>query len=308
LTDISIVVPFFNAAGTLRETLDSALAQRDSKAEIIAVDDGSSDGSLAIAHRFEPMVRIFTGANNGVSAARNRGIAASNGDWVVFLDSDDLLLPGTLKQRLDAARRSGSDVVICDWKELVDYGGRTVEGDVKTVDFEALERDAEIACATHVWASTAALMYRRSLVDKIGGFRADLPVIQDARFLFDAAFHGARFVHSSHIGALYRVAPQSLSRRDPARFWRDVLLNGRQIEALWRGRGELSEAQRTALASIYDHAGRGLFAADQAEYFEAVDCERRTGAPMPLHPRITAPLAKAIGMKRAKRVLKFLGR
>src|SRR5712692_4310322 len=70
---------------------------------------------------------------------------------------------------------------------------------------------------------------RRSLVEKIGGFREDLPVIQDARFLSDATYHGASFVHSPHLGARYRISLQGLSRRDPARFWRDVLLSGRQI-------------------------------------------------------------------------------
>ena len=111
---------------------------------------------------------------------------------------------------------------------------RSGQGPVRSVDVEALAADPEVACATRFWAPPAALMYRRSLVDKIGGFRPDLPVIQDARFLFDAASHGAGFARSPHVGAFYRVRPQSLSRRDPARFWRDVLLNGTQIEALWR--------------------------------------------------------------------------
>ncbi len=104
------------------------------------------------------------------------------------------------------------------------------------------------------------------------------------------------------------MLPQSLSRRNPAQFWRDVLLNGKQIELLWREKGDLSALQKAALMSIYDHAGRGLFASGQAEYFEAVACERKIGTPMPLHPRIAAPLAKTLGVKRARQVLKLLGR
>ena len=182
----------------------------------------------------------LTGPNRGVSAARNRAIAATDGEWIVFLDADDLLLPETLSRRLATVQATDADIVVCDWRDLVEDGSDPVEGPIRSVNSEALAADPEVACATEVWAPPAALMYRRSLVERIGGFRLDLTVIQDARFLFDAARHGARFARSPHVGALYRVRPGSVSRRDPARFWRCVLLNGTQIEALWRARGSLA--------------------------------------------------------------------
>ena len=73
----------------------------------------------------------------------------------------------------------------------------------------------EIATATHVWAPPAAVFYRKSLVDRIGGFNVRLPVIQDARFLFDAAFHGARFCHFA-TWARAIASTGSLSRANPA--------------------------------------------------------------------------------------------
>src|SRR3954447_12846171 len=231
---VSIIIPCFNAAATIGEAVASALAERGPGSEILVVDDGSTDGSLAVARGFEPGVRVVTGPNRGVSAARNRGIAETTGEWLVFLDADDLLLPETLARRSATAAMTDADVIVCDWQDLVENGPASVDGPVRSVDLEALAANPEIACATHFWATCAALMYRRSLVAKIGGFRLDLPVIQDARFLFDAAWHGARFARSAHLGARYRVRPDSASRCDPARFWRNVLLNGTQIEALWR--------------------------------------------------------------------------
>jgi hypothetical protein len=85
-----------------------------------------------------------------------------------------------------------------------------------------------------------------------------------------------------------------------------VLTNGKQIEALWRGRGELSSKQRDALAGIYNHAARGLFAAAKPDYFEAVDRQRWLGGQLPLHSRIVAPLARAVGLRPARQILDLL--
>ena len=236
------------------------------------------------------------------------GVGGTASEWFVFLDADDLLVPGTLGRRLEAAEAPGAEVVVCDWQEFVDHDGRIEDGPVRSVDMAALAADAEIGCATHVWAPPCAIMYRRSLVEKIGGFREDLPVIEDARFLFDAAYHRARFAHSAHVGARHRLSPQSLSRCDPARFWRYVLLNGKQIETLWRARGPLPPQRREALTEIYNNAARGLFAATHPEYFEAVDCQRKLGGKLPLHPQIAAPLARAIGLRQARQLLRIVGR
>lgn len=160
--------------------------------------------------------------------------------------------------------------------------------------------------ATRVWATTAALLYRRSMVERIGGFRSDLPVIQDARFLFDAAYHGARFARSSHVGARYRILPGSLSRRNPARFWEDVLLNGQQIEALWRAKGSFDEEHRNAVFGIYNNAGRGLFAAGHSRYFDAIERQRQLGVPLPPQCRVVAQLARLVGLRAARSMLSLV--
>lgn len=303
---VDIVVPCFNAAKTLRDTVSSVIR---SSGQITVIDDGSTDQSLDIAREFQPHVRVLTGPNRGASAARNLGIAESTGEWLVFLDADDQFTPRTIEYRLAiAAEHPEADVIVCGWQERIDIGSEMKEGSTRRVDRTAIEDDAEIATATHVWAPPAALMYRRSLVNKIGGFRVDLPVIQDARFLFDAAFHGARFAFSDHVGALYRIQEGSLSRRDPARFWLDCLLNGTQIEALWQARGTLNKRYREALAGIYYHAARGLFQAESPKYFEAVQRERALGVRLPRHSRIAPPIARAIGLHSARQLFALVGR
>ena len=90
---ISVVIPCCNAAAFLRATIASILGQTQSVLEVIVVDDGSTDDSASIAESFGPPVRVIRQPNQGESAARNRGIEAAVGEWVAFLDADDLWLP-----------------------------------------------------------------------------------------------------------------------------------------------------------------------------------------------------------------------
>ncbi len=307
-TAVAVIIPAYNAEATLAAALASVVGE-PGIAEIVVIDDGSNDKTLSIAQRFAPIVRTLSGPNRGVSAARNRGITETRSEWLLFLDADDALVPGTIAARLSVPGSGDGQVIICDWEEMIDDGsGSPRLGRQRSVDWGAMAADAEIAVASHVWATTAAILYRRPIVERIGGFREDLPVIQDARFLFDAVRLGARPVHTPHIGARYRVAPGSLSRRDPGRFALDVLRNGQQIAAIWRARGKLSDPQAQALANIYNEAARGLFSAEHPAYFDAAEAQRSLGRGLPLHTRFAAPLGQFVGQARARRLLSLFGR
>lgn len=95
---VSILIPCYNAEKWLAETLESALAQTWDNIEIIVVDDGSTDKSLAVAKQFEPDgVKVISQANKGASAARNRAFQESQGDFIQYLDADDLLVPDKIE-------------------------------------------------------------------------------------------------------------------------------------------------------------------------------------------------------------------
>src|SRR5258708_5666161 len=88
----SVVIPTYNRCRMLSEAVASVLRQADPAIEIVVVDDGSSDGTADMLARDYPQVRAIFQANQGPAAARNRGIAASTGEWIAFLDSDDIWL------------------------------------------------------------------------------------------------------------------------------------------------------------------------------------------------------------------------
>ena len=111
---VSVVVPVYNCHEFLKECLDSLRNQMFGNIEIIVVDDGSDDGSDFIAQEFANTDSRFTllrQPNIGVGAARNRGLEAASGQWIVFVDADDILLPDAIRQMLDAATTSGANLV-----------------------------------------------------------------------------------------------------------------------------------------------------------------------------------------------------
>src|SRR5436305_1029668 len=87
---ISVIIPVYNGERYLGEAIESVLAQSYHWLEIILVDDGSTDGSATVAKQFSPAVQVVRQPNLGAGAARNRGIALAQGEFLAFLDADDL--------------------------------------------------------------------------------------------------------------------------------------------------------------------------------------------------------------------------
>ena len=99
-SEVSVIIPAWNAEAYLAETIESALAQTRPPAEIIVVDDGSEDGTLAVAERYAPRVRAIRKANGGPASARNEAIRNASGDYLAFLDCDDLWVPDKLAEQV----------------------------------------------------------------------------------------------------------------------------------------------------------------------------------------------------------------
>jgi glycosyltransferase involved in cell wall biosynthesis len=268
---VSVVIPCFNAEITVGDTIESALAQTWRDIEVIVVDDGSSDRSADILRSFGNRIRADFGSNRGASAARNRGTALATGDYIQYVDSDDLLAPEAVESRLLALDQSGADVAYSDWQRFeTGTDGSLRLGEIVARRMEDIDPDAEIACATDFWAPPAALLYRRRIIDAIGSWHAGLPVIQDARFLFDAARHNGRFVRVPGVSAFYRHASSSLSRGNERAFMLDVHHNGIEIQSLWESDGPLTDTRKAALAGIFDTTARALFKLGMPEFDDAV--------------------------------------
>ena len=107
MNTFSVIIPAYNAERYLADAIESALAQTAPASEILVIDDGSTDGTVSIAHKFGSPVRCVTQTNSGVAAARNRGIRESTGRYVAFLDADDAWMPEKLERQLQAMTATG---------------------------------------------------------------------------------------------------------------------------------------------------------------------------------------------------------
>ena len=115
MANVSIIVPVYNVEKYLARCLDSIIAQTARDLEIICVNDGSTDASAAILADYaakDPRIRVLTQPNGGLSAARNAGLDAATGDWVMFVDSDDFIPPYAVEGFLKVAAESGASVVV----------------------------------------------------------------------------------------------------------------------------------------------------------------------------------------------------
>ncbi len=299
---VSVIIPCRNAEAWLPETLASAVEQRGIPLGILVVDDGSTDGSAAAAERFAPAVRVLRQPAGGVSRARNAGTAAAQGSYCQYLDADDVLEPGTIAARVAMLEASGADVALASWMRWERQ--RDGEFAAGAIMRRRLGERADVDLLTDAWWPPGAVLYRRTLVDRIGAWRTDLPIIQDARFLLDAALHGATFAYVDAVGLRYRVhGPESLSRRDPAAFVDDCYRSAAELHDRWLAAGSLDDARRRGLVRVFGYVARSTFEADRSRFDEVLERIHRLDPDfLPEEPRSLRALSGVIGYRSAEHV------
>ncbi|MEO8481904.1 MAG: glycosyltransferase family 2 protein [Acidobacteriota bacterium] len=298
---ISVVIPCHNAEAWLAETLASVAAQAV-PLEVIVVDDGSTDRSASVAAQAAFPVRLIRQQQNGVSAARNTGTAAATGEYIQYLDADDVLEPQTLAARLARMHETGADVVLTPWIRWE----RQTTGQFESAGLvrPTLGARPDLDIFIGAWWPPGAILYRRDIVTRVGAWRLDLPVIQDARFLLDAALGGATFAHTEAAGLRYRVhGAGSLSTRDPRAFVEDCYRSAAELHDRWQTRGEIDDDRRYALVRVLGQIARSLFAIDRARFEDVLDRIHSLDARYrPERPPMLRALSGVIGYRSAEHV------
>ncbi len=174
---VSAVVPTYNCAPYLAAAIDSVLAQTHPVQELVVVDDGSSDGTAAVlaAYRQEPRVTVIRQRNRGQAAARNRGLAASGGEFVGFCDADDLWRPEKIERQLEAFAGEPEIGVVYTDHVYIDDAGRALPT-------PRLERCSGWVAAELLVRSNVpfgSCLFRRQALAAVGGFDERLSMGDD---------------------------------------------------------------------------------------------------------------------------------
>ncbi len=166
---VSVIIPVFDSATTVAEAVESALAQTYTDFEIIAVDDGSTDASAEVLVRYAPRIRIVRQPNRGLSAARNVGVGAGEGELLAFLDADDAWLPEYLARMVDALDNCRECVLAYADLLIVDSEGRALDTSIAGARIGHPPELREMF--ERLWPiMPSAVVMRRAAFDQIGGF------------------------------------------------------------------------------------------------------------------------------------------
>ncbi len=212
---ITAVVPAYHAAGYVAQAITSLLVQTEPPAEVIVVDDGSTDDTAAVAERAG--ARVIRQANGGPAAARNAGIRAATTEWIALLDADDIARPTRLARQATCLGDASVAVV---------FAGSQFEGKIPptpppTIDFAVLwQRN---------WIPTSTVVLRKSAWETAGGFdeARDLIGVEDYNFWLRLAHAGWGFARVDDVLVDYCPIPASLTAQT-RRFAAAELTNARR--------------------------------------------------------------------------------
>lgn len=170
---ISIIVPIYNAEKYLKSAILSVIAQTYGDWELILVDDGSSDNSLVICRKYAEVdcrIKVFHQENGGVSRARNFGIDASDGEFIVFLDSDDELPPNSLERMIYFSEKNDADIVCGEYINFLAEGDKIrnrYRKSGKALQYNSIDAIKDTLYQRHLNNSPWGKLYKRGLWDEV---------------------------------------------------------------------------------------------------------------------------------------------
>ncbi|RMG66318.1 MAG: glycosyltransferase [Calditrichaeota bacterium] len=173
--DVSVIIPTYNRAQRVVWAVQSVLEQTLAAREVIVVDDGSTDGTTERLGELFPGVRVLQQPHRGVSAARNAGIRAAQGEWIAFLDSDDRWFPGKLAAQA-AALEAHPGFLVCHTEEVWYRRGRRVNPKKKHRKYGGWIFEH---CLPLCVISPSSVLIHRTVLDNVGLFDESLPVCED---------------------------------------------------------------------------------------------------------------------------------
>ncbi|HEY1580384.1 MAG TPA: glycosyltransferase family A protein [Terracidiphilus sp.] len=264
---IAALIPTYNRRGNIFRAIDSVLAQTLPPAEIIVVDDGSTDGTGdAVSAHYGSTVRLIRQENQGVSTARTRAVEEATSEWIAFLDSDDIWLPTKLELQQNALRTLGEDFGAC-FTNCGYFGNPSMscsvfeQGGLKLgSEMGALRNPLRYIVGAHGRYAPSlmvqSLLVRRSLLKELGGFDQSLGFSEDRDLTFRLSFKTKFCIVSTPLVSIDRTPGVSrltdgLARKNDQLYaWLELVLK-KMLEQNERLDRESVQTIRDELTGLY---------------------------------------------------------
>ena len=312
---VSVIIPTYNRAHLIRETLESVRAQTCRPIEVIVVDDGSTDSTEEAVRKFaesatDLQVSYVRQDNRGAPAARNRGLAESGGEFIQFLDSDDLIRPSKLAEQV-RAMRGGPDIqyVFSAW-EMFEEGStppqvwrKGFRPDLSNVLDLMLGKDPRQLLPLH----TANGLYRRSLCLRLGPWDTGLKCLQPRLYNLPILLLGVpcHYLPAVHLRARQHPGDQISDHYVEPEYLTDRVETWRKIRTLILEAGMMTPRRGGLMGGVYYGLARDAFRGGAGRM--GMDFLREGAAIAPLSwawlkLRVTGLLYRALGARLANRL------
>lgn len=216
---ISIIVPIYNAEQYLNRCMESILKQTFQNYEILLIDDGSTDSSGKICNEYalsDGRIRVYHKLNGGSASARNLGLKEANGDYIVFIDADDIVSPDYLSLLYQTMIDNDADIVQCAYKSILSYEKQYTEDYIDAYNLKNIYTNIEylrLFCDKSTYLSTAVLwnkLYRKHLFTDLEFMEGK--GIDDEFLIYKIIFRAKRVAVISNVLYYYYLSPGSQMR------------------------------------------------------------------------------------------------
>jgi glycosyltransferase involved in cell wall biosynthesis len=311
---VSVVTPCYNAAAHIEETIQSVRAQTYAPVEHIVVDDASTDRSREVVGGFSHVRAVSLEHNRGGSHARNVGASLAQGEFLMFLDADDVLVPDTLMALVSAVRRRRATIGVSPWRRLQsDARGQwalaPADVPLPTPGADHVKEWLDGTC----WVPPCAVLWHRADYMQTGGWDEALSLDDDADLMMRALLDGFTPAVATHGVAFYR------DHGKPGSSVSTDLFSARRIASRVRvvdklamrltERGRLLE-YAVSLGAAYQRAARDAYQQGLVDIGRACEAtgEALAGAQTVSHGRIGQAARRVLGLERKERIAQALAR
>ncbi|WP_053990068.1 glycosyltransferase [Mangrovimonas sp. TPBH4] len=257
---VSVIIPLYNAVSCLEETLLSVLQQSYKNIEVIVVDDGSTDGSFELAKTFEsPIVKVVVNKGKGACSARNYGFALSSGDYIQYLDADDVLSSNKIAEHVKALNGSKDKLAVCNTIHFYDI---PETGICKDADY-VFSTEAPEELFIKLWGGldakmnmiqTSAWLTPRKLIEQAGPWNEELAKDQDGEFFARMGLQSKGIVYVPEAKNYYRkyIKGNNIASQKQRKHIESNLL-ATDIKAQYLFKISASKQAKQAIATQYKH-------------------------------------------------------